>query len=744
MSPIDRVKLLAQLRVTFVGEMQEYVEALNRDLMALEKSNNPGEVTQATERLLRTAHSLKGAARSIDLATIESACHNMEEVLESVQRARAAAAPALLKLLFSTVDAIEETGGRLSRNESLEDSPLSAMGPQLEAIANAMKIAGGAPGAAEAPNEAALPFQTAPSLAEPSASAEPAPESRGAAAVAVVRVPAHKLDALLGEWGELLAGERRLEDWTQRFGAMLEGVRERRAHLARMEKAAGQGSSEAQDEAQEDSLRALEVELEQLAGTLAVDGRARAQSIPRLNDHVRRFRMSPLLEVCGPLERAVRDLCVRSGKEVEFVVQGGDTELDRSILDRLKDPLLHLVRNAVDHGVETPQEREAAGKPPRATVTLSVSLRGSEVELVLKDDGRGINLAAIRARAQQRGIEVPLDEAEVARLIFAPGFSTAKMITEVSGRGVGLDVVRTEIESVHGRIDLSFVAGMSTCFTLIIPLTLTSMRALLVSVEDQQFAIATTNIRRLLEIDADRIQSVEGRQMIQLEKTLLPILALSSLLGVSTASPPPGAKLRVVVVAAGAAQMALVVDELISEQELVVKKLGVRVKRMNNLAGGAILPTGKVALILNAAALMRHRGEVRHKPTRTDHPSTQGRARLLLVDDSVTVRTQQKAMLESAGYEVFAAVNGAEGWQLLQERGADLVVSDVEMPRMDGFMLTAMIRAAPRFAKIPIILVTGLETEQAKARGLEVGANAYLLKSGYDQTNLLETIAHLL
>jgi two-component system chemotaxis sensor kinase CheA len=495
-----------------------------------------------------------------------------------------------------------------------------------------------------------------------------------------------------------------------------------------------------------DHLHRLDRDLERLAKAMTTDARQLGQVARPLDAEVRRVRMLPFAEACQGLDRLVRDLAQAGGKEVELVVEGGSVELDRPVLEGLKDPLRHLVRNAVDHGVETPERRRAAGKPPAARVTITASLRGAQVEVVVADDGRGLDLDALREQARKRKLPETADERELARLVFLPGLSTAPIITDVSGRGVGLDVVKSRLEALHGVVDLSSAAGQGTRFTLTVPLTLSTLRAVLVAAGGQTFAFAGTNVQKLVRAGPGDLRSVAGRTMLALGGTPLPLASLAEVLGLGGRPPArEGEKTPALVVAAGEKRMAFAVDEFLAEQEIVIKGLGARVRRLRHVSGATLLPSGRIALVLNAANLVRTAlGRPPSAAPAAPAASAPARKRLLVVDDSVTTRTLEKSILEAAGYEVTAAADGEAAWQLLHEQGADLLVSDVEMPRMDGFALTAAVRASKRFRGLPVVLVTARESEADKARGIEVGADAYLGKSAFDQRNLLETIAQLL
>ena len=441
----------------------------------------------------------------------------------------------------------------------------------------------------------------------------------------------------------------------------------------------------------------------------------------------------------------MRDLALAAGKEVLFKLGGHEVELDRAVAERLKDPLLHLVRNAVDHGIESPAERAAAGKPPSGTITVSASLKGAQVEIAITDDGRGLDRERIREEARARGLPESTEDRDLLALVFHPGLSTARALTSVSGRGIGLDVVKSQVNALHGTVGLESITGAGTTFALTVPLTVTLIRALLVESAGRTFAMATTQVMGLRRLVPAEVRSVGGREMLAVPAGLLPLLSLAEALGLPAPRRDRGQGGFVVLVEAGTWRVAFVVDELLAEQDLVVTGLGRRLRRVPNLAGCALLEDGGIALILSAAELAESalQAPARRLLVPAPGPET-ARRRLLVADDSVTTRTLEKAILEEAGYEVRLAADGHQAWRMLQEEPIDLIVADVEMPGMDGFTLTETVRHSAALRRIPVVLVTSLSTEKDRARGLEVGADAYLVKSGFDRTGLLEAVGQLL
>ncbi|WP_224362556.1 hybrid sensor histidine kinase/response regulator [Hyalangium versicolor] len=715
---MDRDRLAQALMATFLEELEGHIAALNRDLLAWEKASSTARAQELVGSLLRTVHSVKGASRAVSLSLVETACHRLEEVL-AAPRAHPPP-PEVPELGFAFADALDDARQRLSRKQDLVGSPLEALLPRLSTAAQGQP----SPAVPVAP-PAVPPPPPEPPARTAAPAAEPSSEAPTAEALPV-RVSAQKLDALLARSGELRVSSLRLEGRAEWVESLREELASLRARL--------QGPEEA-------SARRLETRLGQLSRELLADRLTLSQAVSGLDEEVRRARTLPFAEACEGLERTARDVARGAGKQVRLEVHGGALELDRSLLQGLREPLLHLVRNAVGHGLETPEERRRAGKPPEGRVALAARLFGGRVQVSVEDDGRGLDLDAIRARARAQGWEVP-EGVAAARLIFRSGLSTATQVTSVSGRGVGLDVVRSQVEALRGSVDVSFLLGAGTRFVLDVPLTLSTLRVLLVTASGQQFALPAESVERLLRLAPSEVRDVEGRQVWVAPDVLVPLTSLTAVLGLPAGIPK--ARLATVVLAAGSLRVALGVDEVLAEQEVLVRGLGSRVRRARHVSGAAVLPDGKMALLLHPGSLIRI-AEGMPQATLFPAASTKRvRQRILLADDSPTTRALEQSLLEAAGYEVLACADGAEAWERLQRVGADALVTDVEMPRMDGFALTEAVRTSPRFSRLPVVLVTARDKPEDKTRGLEVGASAYLVKSAFDQTNLLETLRRLL
>ncbi len=723
---MNKDQLAARLLATFLGELEEQLRVMNADLLALEADPADGERLKS---LFRVAHTLKGAARAVNIPLIEQSCHALETLLAEARDGKLTLGPEEFTLLFSAADALTDAGELLKAGRDLAGSPLAALRDRLKRRE---------PGKGQKARPSAPP---------------PSPPSSGERGDGQVRVQAEKLDALLAATGQLLVTGSRmagrpgelqaLHDVAARSAAEWSRTG-RRLRLALERSGAPPALSQAVN-GMEENLRHVLHEADRLAAGAAADARALSQVTNQVADRVRRLRMRPFAEACEALPRVVRDLATTAAKEVELEVVGGDVEVDRAVLDGLREALLHLVRNAVDHGIESPVERERAGKP-RGKVSVAAALRGDRLTVAVSDDGTGLNVAAIRAQLERRGLPVPTDERELARTLFEGGLSTQGEVTAISGRGVGLDIVRAAVERIRGSVAVVWTAGRGTTFTLECPPTLATIRAVLVAVGPQLLAIPTTYVERLLRVRPDEIKHAEGRDVIATPEAPVPLVALARLLPPLPERPLAGAA-PVVALRAGTRRLAVAVDELVAEQEVVLRPVGRGREPLPYVSGAAILGTGRVALVLNPAAIVGAGLGLGAGPglaVAEAKPAGRAKRRLLVVDDSITTRTLEQSILEAAGYDVLTAVDGADGWKVLQEHGCDLVVADIEMPRMDGFALCEAIRASKRFKELPVVLVTALETPEHRARGLEVGADAYIGKSSFDQQNLLDTVRQLL
>lgn len=723
---MDRQELTQRLMETFVVELDEHVRSLNGVLLAVEQGGGRVAPDQWAE-VQRAVHSLKGAARAVDVRIVEAACHRVEDILVTIRIGDRPLDAAVVDLLFGLADGLVEVGARLRHGQgaALPGSRLEALLPALDATREKGAAASHQP------------------VRAPSPDPSPPPMSEG-----YVRVPARKLDVLLNRSAELLVASRRLGRRRHDADAVMADVQHAQREWRNLRTALLEtGDAESALVTMPSALTAIESRVEKLATRLRVQEQTLDKAANLLDDEIQRLRLQPFHEACEGLDRATRDLAHAVGKEVRLVIEGGDVALDRSILQALRDPLLHLVRNAIDHGLEDPDDRQIQGKPSRGRITVRAVLKGSEVEVAVEDDGRGIGLEAVADAARRRDLTVPEETADATRLIFRPGFSTASNLSEVSGRGLGLDVVKSRIGAVGGAVDVSSRPGKGTCFLLRLPLTLTRTRVVLVRCcGGQMFAVPVAGVQTLLIHDSSPVPSVDGRPMLFVDHRPVPAATLEEMLG---AGPPStwGDSQRTlhVVLTDGEQRAALAVDELVDEQEVVVKTLGSRLRGVPGISGAAIVAEGQIALILSPAALIAAIGRSggRFRAPKTAPYPTAGSRRVLVVDDSLTARTLERSILEAAGYEVAVAVDGTEAWRMLEERCFAVVVADLDMPGMDGLELTRAIREHDNLAALPIVIVTGRESPEDRERALQAGADAYLHKSTVDEGALLDAIARL-
>jgi two-component system chemotaxis sensor kinase CheA len=482
---------------------------------------------------------------------------------------------------------------------------------------------------------------------------------------------------------------------------------------------------------------------------LDFDVAARSQKfeldLTSFGDELGRLRMAPLRPLFQGFRRPVRDLAVRLGKRVRLDIAGEDNELDKAVIETIKDPLNHILRNAVHHGVEDEEARRAAGKPPEGRVLVSSARVGSRLLIEVEDDGRGIDLEKLKKAALAAGViraeaADAMSPEEIARLVFEPGVTTLEGVDAVGGRGVGLDVVATNVAALAGTVAVWSEAGVGTRFTIQIPLTIATARGMLVQAGGQKFIIPSSAIRRVELVSAEDFETVEGKTVLRYQGRLLAAGDLSSILGMGGERGLEG-NATVIVLSSPAGEAAVIVSRVWQEGEFLTKALGPAARVMPYFGAAHVTGDGEVMLILNPDALIRElvQGKVEWRAAAAPEVVLRKRT-VLVVDDSLTTRVLEKNILEAAGYDVAIATNGLEALDLLGRTECDLAIVDIHMPHMDGYELTRRIRASADYRDLPIVIVTSMDTERDLARGLEAGADAYIKKSSFDQRELLSVI----
>jgi two-component system chemotaxis sensor kinase CheA len=757
----------------FRDETSENIRAISEGLLAIE-SLDPGAPgwREHVDTVFRAMHTIKGSARLLGFEQVGRIAHTCEHILGAVREGRRAldraladdllrGSDAILELTHAGVDgraanidveALTLTLGRGGRGEvpSPADQPAepAIAAPILEVPPPEVPAAPAAPTAPAA--TPAIPLGLPP---------QPAPaRSARSAARQTIRVRVDRLDRLLNLAGELAVGRQTQTAQLQMLDEIFALVEQQERALVALDRQLKQlRFSPFQRESLERHINSA-LNAGDHAGKLIRTHVERFgqhtnqtnQLIEDLEQEVMAARLLPISTVFTNLPRAVRELARETSKEIELVLEGETTELDRKVIEALNDPLVHLIRNAVDHGIEPPDEREALGKPRQGTITISAQSLGSYVHVLIRDDGRGMDPKKLREAAVRKNMfpaetAALLTDQEAFELIFMPGFSTAQMITDISGRGVGMDVVRTNILELGGQVQVESHPQAGTTITLALPLTLVTTRVLLVEIGDQVFAFPASGCQGSAWVYADRLQTIEGRAMLAHEGRLASLLRLADLLDVGGARPFPSRERMPAVIIGGAQRpLALLVDRLIDEREVVVKPLGPLLEKQRRFNGAIQLGDGRLILLLNPVALTQTARGMTLTSTSGKRDESKRHSRLLVADDSFTTRELIRTILHSAGYDVTTAVDGFDALDKLRADTYDLVVSDVEMPRVDGFQLTSSIRQELGLADLPVIIVTSLASEAHKRRGLEVGAQAYIVKSQFNQSSLLETVQQLL
>jgi two-component system sensor histidine kinase and response regulator WspE len=482
--------------------------------------------------------------------------------------------------------------------------------------------------------------------------------------------------------------------------------------------------------------------------------RRHASLSDRLYQEVINSRMRPFADGVEAFPRMIRDLARQLGKRVKLEIEGKSTPVDRDILEKLESPLSHLLRNAVDHGIELPAERQAAGKSPEGVIKLEARHRGGMLAITVSDDGRGINIEQLRRKIVEKNLisaemASRLTDSEVVDFLFLPGFSTSHQVTEISGRGVGLDIVQSAVQEVGGVVRTVFTPGKGMVFHLQLPLTLSVIRALLVEISGEAYAFPLARIDQVFLLNRERIDAIENRQFFHYEGQNIGLVPAWQVLELSE----PLLKLTqipVIILKDRLNSYGLVVDRLIGEKELVVQELDSRLGKVADVIAGALMEDGAPVLIIDVEDIVRSidnllsGGRLMRVAYTKDMEVVQPRKRVLVVDDSITVREVECRLLQNQGYEVETAVNGIEGWNAVRIGHYDLVVTDVDMPRMNGIELVRAIKGDERLRNLPVMIVSYKEGEEDRLLGLEAGADYYLTKSSFHDATLLNAVYDLI
>ncbi|MFQ6346839.1 hybrid sensor histidine kinase/response regulator [Pseudomonas sp. R11F] len=741
----------ASLLELFSLEADAQTQVLSAGLLALER--NPTQADQL-EACMRAAHSLKGAARIVGVDAGVSVAHVMEDCLVSAQESRLYLQPEHIDALLQGTDLLMRIA---TPGNDVGAADIDAYVALMERLLDPSQPTANVAPPPPPPEPAPAPIIEAPAPElEPALPRQSKPMTEGGERV--LRVTAERLNSLLDLSSKSLVETQRLKPYL--------------ASMQRLKRIQSNGARAL--DTLDGQLRALDLSLEAeeaLADTRRLLSEAQAllaekiveldefgwqagQRAQVLYDTALACRMRPFADVLAGQVRMVRDLGRSLGKQVRLEIEGEKTQVDRDVLEKLEAPLTHLLRNAVDHGIEMPEQRILAGKPAEGLIRLRASHQAGLLVLELSDDGNGVDLERLRGTIVDRHLSPPetalrLSEEELLTFLFLPGFSLRDKVTEVSGRGVGLDAVQHMVRQLRGAVVLEQAAGQGSRFHLEVPLTLSVVRSLVVEVGGEAYAFPLAHIERMCDLSPDDIVQLEGRQHFWHEGRHVGLVAASQLLQ-RPAAQSNDATLKVVVIRERDAVYGIAVERFIGERTLVVLPLDDRLGKVQDISAGALLDDGSVVLIVDVEDMLRsvdkllNTGRLERIARRSQQATEVARKRVLVVDDSLTVRELQRKLLLNRGYEVAVAVDGMDGWNALRSEDFDLLITDIDMPRMDGIELVTLLRRDSRLQSLPVMVVSYKDREEDRRRGLDAGADYYLAKASFHDDALLDAVVELI
>lgn len=735
-------KFLQALREDFRLEASELLANIELLLIELEKGVSEDTRQNLTEEIYRSTHSLKGAARSVNFPLIEQLCMSLEEVWKKLKNGEMTLESGMYSLFHQSLDLLRLLVENSERQDAVArtEAMCSAIGgieiqtkPKLMGLLDVDEHEL-QPHHTQQPQGILIPQEEKPDAQPANAAEEPTPKQRLQRDDSeTVRVSLKRLNHLLTLAEELASGHSSVTFVSEELEKVFSGL------------SISAITQENEDRALvKRRLHETSKNISRLAGLLEKHAHELRLMTDELIYSLKQTLMFPASELFAVLPRMVRDIAAESGKQIELELQGGEVTLDKRILEGLKDPLIHLVRNCIDHGLELPEQREVAGKPAKGKLVVKMHINAEgKAALLVSDDGRGIDTKALRRKAVDKGLITPetadsMSESDALRLIFKSGVSTSQMVSRISGHGLGMSIVADKVAALTGSIDTNTEQGRGTRFTITLPRMLALFKGIRVRTAGRQFLIPTSSIQKAMRVQRNELFFPAARPCLAFDGKQLPVLSLDAVLGVQRS---PGADqldiFNVLIVNAGAQLVALVVDDVLGEEEGVIKPFDEGLGA-NRFFSGVLVPGDASLVPVLKPGLLASQESVASKSI-----AEKKVIRLLIAEDSLTVRNMLRTMLELAGFAVTTAVNGIEALQMSQRETFDAVVSDIEMPGMNGFELTKRLRSMPGFENLPIILVTSLESDDDRRRGMEAGASAYIVKSNFEQGNLIETINRL-
>lgn len=776
---INDAEFFQKLRSTFKIEAHDHLRTISLSILELEKETIEEEKRTILETIHREFHSLKGAARAVSEKEVETLCHNLENTLTKIKKGSLTLTKEIFDIFNEAIDTIEILLSSLENKaediSSLIDKLISLEEYNIDSEehlkVNSLDLKAFIKTKAddeikskdiEETYESTLKLKEVTNVIEYAnprnnmtiteergfidnnkSKVEIKTKNNNTSKVSedktsdILRVSKGKLDSLLLQGEEMifakLSAIQRAKD-----------IRKLKELLLLWKK-----------ENKNSYISTLEEDIDLILKATENDAKTIETMTDAFMEDIKNIMILPFSSITEIFPKMVRDLARNLDKDIEFICKGAEIEVDRRILEEIKDPLMHIIRNSVDHGIESNEERLSLGKIVKGNINLYITQVNSEkVKIEIWDDGGGIDLHKLKEKAVKNKLYTSneannMDEDTIKSLIFKSGISTSDIITDISGRGLGLAIVHEKIQNLGGSIKVHTEKLKGTRFTIMLPITVSTNRGIIVKASNQVFVIPTGKVERAIRVKRDEIKIIENKATILLEDEVISVISLNDILELQDDKREDNVKeiISILVVKDMDRKVAFGVDEIIVEQEVLVKRFNKQLKRVRNISGATILGSGEVVPILDVQDLIKSSYKQINKSVNivniNNRDNNKGKS-IIVVEDSITSRTLLKSILESYGFSVKTAVDGLEGWNLLNSEKFDLVITDVEMPKMDGFELTSKIRNHSEFSEMPVVLVTSLESREHKERGIDVGASAYIVKSDFQQGNLLDTIKRLI
>jgi chemotaxis protein histidine kinase CheA len=742
---------MKDLIAIFKAEAEEHLTKLDNGIVELEKQ--PDNIDLA-KGLNREVHTLKGAARVFGFSEIQDIAHRIEDIFEEIAQKKMLFNSSIAGGIFKGIDAIRIILEKIVQDKEI-DVDVSDLCRDLETCMAAKQETG--PLRKSQSEREHEEGRSQGKVLHPEKERENPPSSTQRDEY--IRVPLSRVDQLLYLVGEMVIHRMKSSTKIAQAKRLFKLSKELQKSISSLSEVIGKEFSP-QDGEVKKWLSQCDAQMQKLREhTLKLYDHFSTETfqldpvIDELQTRVKEIKMLPLSTVLNGFPRMVRDIATQQGKEVNLVISGEETELDKKVLEGIKTSLIHILRNCIDHGIEEPEVRIALGKPRVGTIKVSAFHEGDNVVITVEDDGRGLDTDQIKQTALKKRLVSSDDlermtDKEVLNIVFMNGYSTSPIVTDVSGRGMGLDIVRRDITHLKGRVFLDTQKHRVTKFTLVLPLTIAIIQVLLVKAQNMLFALPMLSITECVKVNRNDVSTIEGRMGIPFREHIVPLVRLNEVLGLPPTREEDG-KLKkamsVVIVSSLDRQVGFMVDEIVGDEEVFIKSLGKHLGKVKNVSGAIITPSGEVVVVLDIEDLMVHSTLSPPPVTGKRYASQVKRKerRILVVEDAFSTRELEKSILETHGYLVDTAVDGLDALSRMTENRYDLIVSDIEMPRMDGFELCRTLKKNEGFKNIPFVMVTAFQKEEDKRRGMEVGAAAYIVKSAFEQTNLLDTIERL-